>query len=409
MIWLTWRQHRKMALYTLIALAAVAAVMLPTGLEMHHTFTKSGLAACLTKLGTAPIAAANTPDCGTLSQQFEDQYRSLTFVAILFVILPVFVGIFFGAPVVAREVEAGTHRFVWTQGISRRHWALVKIGLLGTVTLILATAYALGVSWWFSPLVTNGGGRLGPVSFDVQGIAPIGYTLFAVALGILASTISKKTLPAMGVTLAGFVVVRILIETLARPHYRTPLTASIPITSTGQFNQALRRLDLRQRGDQRRRQTRHAELRHQLRRTRWQRGSRRRSPVRLRPLQRWTTVPGPRPRTVLQLAAIPTRQQILGIPEHRNRHLPRPDRHPALPRHPPHPAHLLTQQTPSSSWPPRASDVINLDTAFGQQFLHVPVGQAVARIPAHRHREHVGWDPEARERRPGHRQRTQAS
>jgi ABC-2 family transporter protein len=238
MIWLTWRQHRKQALYTLIALAAVAAVMLPTGLAMHHTFTTSGLAACLAKLGTAPIAAANAPDCEALSQQFQDQYRSLTFVAILFVILPVFVGIFFGAPVVAREVEAGTHRFVWTQGVSRRHWALVKFGLLGALTLILATAYALGMSWWFNPLVTNGGGRLGPIAFDVQGIAPIGYTLFAVALGILASTISKKTLPAMGVTLAGFVVVRILIETLARPHYRTPLTASIPITSTDQFNQA---------------------------------------------------------------------------------------------------------------------------------------------------------------------------
>ena len=43
MIWLTWRQHRKQALYTLIALAVLAAVMLPTGLAMHHTFTSSGL------------------------------------------------------------------------------------------------------------------------------------------------------------------------------------------------------------------------------------------------------------------------------------------------------------------------------------------------------------------------------
>jgi ABC-type transport system involved in multi-copper enzyme maturation permease subunit len=236
MIWLTWRQHRKQALYTLIALAAVAAVMLPTGLAMHHTFTNSGLAACLAKQGTAQITSGNGPDCGALHQQFSNQYSSMTFIGILFVILPVFVGIFFGAPLIAREVEAGTHRLVWTQGVSRRHWALVKFGLLGAITLLLAAAYALGMTWWFGPLVANGGGRLTPISFDVQGIAPIGYTLFAVALGIFASTMWKKILPAMGATLAGFVVVRVLVETLARPQYLRPLTASLPITGSEQFN-----------------------------------------------------------------------------------------------------------------------------------------------------------------------------
>jgi hypothetical protein len=237
MTWLTWRQHRKQALYTLIALAALAAVMLPTGLAMHHTFTRSGLAACLAKLSTATITSGNTPDCSALSQQFENQYNSMTLIAILFVILPAIVGIFFGAPLIAREVEAGTHRLVWTQGVSRRHWALVKFGVIGAITLILAAAYTLGMDWWAEPLVANGG-RMGSIVFDIQGIAPIGYTLFAVALGVLASTVWKKVLPAMGITLAGYAVVRVLIETLARPRYRSPLTASIPIASTTHFNDA---------------------------------------------------------------------------------------------------------------------------------------------------------------------------
>jgi ABC-type transport system involved in multi-copper enzyme maturation permease subunit len=236
MTWLTWRQHRKQALYTLIALAALAAVMLPTGLAMHHTYTKSGLAACLAKLPTAQITSGNAPnDCGDLTQQFQNQYHWATFIAILFVILPAIVGIFFGAPLIAREIEAGTHRLVWTQGVSRRHWALVKFGVVGAVTLILAAAYTLGMDWWTQPLVAQGG-QMGLIIFDIQGFAPIGYTLFAVALGILASTIWKKVLPAMGITLAGYAVIRILIETLARPHYMSALTASIPITSTNQFN-----------------------------------------------------------------------------------------------------------------------------------------------------------------------------
>jgi ABC-2 family transporter protein len=236
MIWLTWRQHRKQTLYTLIGLIIVAAIMLPTGLAMHHAFTHSGLAACLANLGTGQLISG--PDCGNLSDQFGNQFNGMTFIAILFVILPVFVGLFYGAPLVARETEHGTHRLVWTQGVSRRHWALTKFGLIGAITLVLAAAYAAGMSWWFGPLVTNGGGRLGPVSFDVQGIAPIGYTLFAVALGIWLGTLTHKVLPAMGITLAGYAAVRILIETLARPRYMSPASASIPISSKQQFNPA---------------------------------------------------------------------------------------------------------------------------------------------------------------------------
>ena len=236
MIWLTWRQHRKQALYTVIALAALAAVMLPTGLAMHRTYTTSGFAACMAKLPTATITSGNGhKDCGALSQQFQNQYHWASFIAILFVILPAIIGMFFGAPLIAREVEAGTHRMVWTQGVSRRRWALVKFGVIGAVTLIVAALYTLGMDWWAEPLVANGG-RMGPIVFDIQGFAPIGYTLFAVALGVLASTMWKKVLPAMGVTLAGYAVVRILIESLARPHYRSPLTASIPIDSTEQLN-----------------------------------------------------------------------------------------------------------------------------------------------------------------------------
>ena len=59
---------------------------------------------------------------------FSNQYNSWLSLGILFLILPVLVGLFWGAPLVAREVEHGTHRLVWTQGVSRRRWALVKFG-----------------------------------------------------------------------------------------------------------------------------------------------------------------------------------------------------------------------------------------------------------------------------------------
>ena len=50
------------------------------------------------------------------------------------------------------EVEHGTHRFAWTQGVGRTRWALVKFGLVVAVTLALAIGYGLGMAWWVSPL-----------------------------------------------------------------------------------------------------------------------------------------------------------------------------------------------------------------------------------------------------------------
>jgi ABC-type transport system involved in multi-copper enzyme maturation permease subunit len=238
MIWLTWRQHRKQWLYTLLALIAVAAVMLPTGLSMHHDFVSSGLQKCLAGIGTAQLVPARSGNCVQLSGEFSHQFSNLTFIAVLFVILPVFVGIFYGAPLVAHEIEQGTHRFVWTQGVSRMRWALAKFGLIGLVTLVIAVIYAIGVTWWSAPLVASGdNGRMNYVSFDVQGVAPVGYTIFAVALGIFLGVYARKVLPAMGITLAGYVAVRVAIEWLARRHYLSPAALRLPITSTQQYNQ----------------------------------------------------------------------------------------------------------------------------------------------------------------------------
>jgi hypothetical protein len=154
-------------------------------------------------------------------------------VGVLLLFLPALVGLFWGAPVVAREVEHGTHRLVWTQGISRRRWALVKFGLVGAVTVAGSVVYGLGMSWWLDPLGKAGLGRLGVLLFDMQGVAPIGYTLFAVALGIFAGTVWHKVLPAMAVTLVGFLGVRIALTVLARPRFLPPKTLTYPVEGTG--------------------------------------------------------------------------------------------------------------------------------------------------------------------------------
>jgi len=74
------------------------------------------------------------------------------------------------------------------------------------------------VSWWRIPENALAG-ALPSGSFDVQGIVPIAYAVFAMALGILAGVFFRRTLTAIGTTLVGFVAVRVVIVQFLRPHY----------------------------------------------------------------------------------------------------------------------------------------------------------------------------------------------
>jgi hypothetical protein len=53
---------------------------------------------------------------------------------------------------------------------------------------------------------------------------PVGDAVFAMALGICAGTLLRRTIPALAVTLAGFVAPRVPTAQWLRPHYMTPVT-----------------------------------------------------------------------------------------------------------------------------------------------------------------------------------------
>jgi hypothetical protein len=88
--------------------------------------------------------------------------------------------------------------------------------------------------------VSSNTGRLSTLLFDMQGVVPIGYTLFAVALGIFAGTIWHTVLPAMAATLVGFLGIRIALPTLTRPRYLPARVLTFPVQgATAQPNMTL--------------------------------------------------------------------------------------------------------------------------------------------------------------------------
>lgn len=204
---------------------------------MRTTFTDSGLAACLRDLGTPEFLQGD--GCDSLSSVFSTRYESLATLSMLFVFLPLLVGLFWGAPLVARELEHGTHRLVWTQGVSRMHWAGVKLGLVILATVLVAAGYALLVSWWLEPLNQAGQGRMAELSFDVQGIAPVAYTLFAVALGVFAGTVWRRVLPAMAAALVAFLVLHFVVLLQLRGNFLPAHERTFPVIGGQRPNTAI--------------------------------------------------------------------------------------------------------------------------------------------------------------------------
>jgi hypothetical protein len=223
MIWLVWRQHRLQLLFAVAGLAVIAAFMLPTGLDMHRVYQDLGLADCF------GITWADR--CQFLSRTFSERFLTTGYVGVITVVLPLLAGIFWGVPLVAREIEHRTHRMVWTQGVSRHRWATVKISLLVLAVIALAVGFSLLFTWWADPLLRSVGARFDFFFFDLQGPALVGYTLFAVALGMFAGALVKRTLPAMALTLTGYLAVRFAVEVLVRPNILPPLHRRWPLTS----------------------------------------------------------------------------------------------------------------------------------------------------------------------------------
>jgi ABC-type transport system involved in multi-copper enzyme maturation permease subunit len=212
MTWVVWRQHRNQAYIAAAGLAAFAVLMLVTGLQMASQY-HSALSLC----------TANH-SCSNLANNLNLGSSAVSVLVTLTVVVPCLLGVFWGGPLVAREFETGTNQFAWTQGISRTRWLTVTVGCVVLAAAAWGGAVSGLVTWWSSPLNSLKLQNFQPSQFDVQGIVPIGYAVFAVALGIAAGALLRRSLPAMAITLVVFTLLRLVVSEDFRSHYLTPIT-----------------------------------------------------------------------------------------------------------------------------------------------------------------------------------------
>jgi hypothetical protein len=219
MMWVTWRQHRAEALWAAVLVALLAALLVLTSRAMFAAYQQLQQG---TSVATCVRTHSQNPVCDALTGSFRGEFGGASFLLLGLTILPALAGMFLGAPLVAREVERGTHRLAWTQGMTRLRWMLAKASALVVGTLLLSGAFSLLLMWWRGPLDQVSGDRFA-TGFDLEGVAPVAYALFALALGIAAGALLRRTVPAMAVTFGVFVALRGVIEFLLRPHYLPPV------------------------------------------------------------------------------------------------------------------------------------------------------------------------------------------
>ncbi len=221
MIWLSFRQTRLQLTIGLTALTVAALALAVTGPHLADL--------------------ANGPDF--LSRAAQEKVNGFLYVAsiLLTYALPALIGAFWGAPLVAREVEAGTHRLAWTQGISRTRWLAFRLGVAAAAVVVVSGLLTLAISWWAAPIdraVPKEGAvqvfsfsRMSPFLFSVRGLVPIGYALFALALGVVLGLVLRRTLIALGLTIALLVVVQVCVPMFVLAHLATPVDSTIAITA----------------------------------------------------------------------------------------------------------------------------------------------------------------------------------
>jgi ABC-type transport system involved in multi-copper enzyme maturation permease subunit len=222
----TWRQHRYTLAGVAVVLGALAVWLWIIGTSLHHAYAAA--VACHPASSAACQALV-----GTFNSMGNHMTGATTPGGVFLQLVPVLIGAFAGAPVLARELETGTFRYAWTQGFGRGRWALAKLVLLAVVLAAATGACGVLVSWYYQPYFAAGNQALGlyqispfATLFSLRGVAFPAWTLAAFVIGALAGMLIRRVVPAIVATLAVYAGLAVAAGGFLREHYLTPLVTT---------------------------------------------------------------------------------------------------------------------------------------------------------------------------------------
>jgi hypothetical protein len=227
MVWLTWRQHR-VALIGLLVVATVVAVAIALVASFaQRTRIELGIDTCVPNV----FGFGDPNNCNRLFTEWSLRVGVLRYLTYGLYVIPALVGSYLGGPLLARELERGTHRLAWTQGVSRARWGATILGVVLVTTLAAGVVTALGGSQSWQLL----GVRIfRPFDlFDLEGPALVSYMVFALALGAFIGAWRRQILSGMFFGLIAFALVRGVVMIDVRPYYEPPI--AVPLVADFTF------------------------------------------------------------------------------------------------------------------------------------------------------------------------------
>ncbi|GAA3907529.1 hypothetical protein GCM10023084_69680 [Streptomyces lacrimifluminis] len=192
MTWLVWRQHRA-GFWSILAAAALSVAWM--------VYQRGQLTDFLTGHG---YPAKNLDEVGSAFQQYVDAF---SFVALGLGVIPILLGVFLGAPLLAGDLENGTAKLVAAQSMSRTRWLATKLALAGLVVVVSTGVLSAVFGWWWNPVKSEVTVMdwMSSQAFNNTGPVPVALTLLSVFGGVAIGVVLRRTLMAMVVTF-GFTV-----------------------------------------------------------------------------------------------------------------------------------------------------------------------------------------------------------
>ena len=232
LVWLTWRQHRSVIVAGLAIAGVVTGSMLYVAARIATINQECKNTAC--PPGSAQAASL---------KGIFGLYNLSAYLTLIVMFLPLLVGVFLGAPLLAREHEQRTLLLAWSQDITPQRWLWTKFALLSVLTAAAAAAVSAAAGH-LARMVSIATGKslfslFSGAGFLVTGMLPLALQTVAwLAIGVALGAAYRRTLPAIFTALAAYIPV-LFLAVWQYPTLMTPLTALVPLSGNQDFTTRL--------------------------------------------------------------------------------------------------------------------------------------------------------------------------
>ncbi|MFF8957928.1 ABC transporter permease [Streptomyces sp. NPDC014894] len=211
MTWVIWRSNRTVLLLLFALTAVFCAYALYDRAQLTDFLSGPGLGSA----EELPNSRAEFIDNAVFFMNF----------------LPILIGVFLGAPLLAGEEENGTLRLVTTQSVARTRITVETLALPLLSVLVCVGLMSAALTWLWHPVrhLHSGGNWWVSGILYTSGPVPVAFALLSAAAGIAAGALLRRSVPAMGLTFVFLAVSSMLLPMRLQRWLASPHTLSYPM------------------------------------------------------------------------------------------------------------------------------------------------------------------------------------